>query len=182
MHIKFSVVPDCGQWTTTRGRKQEGRWSDENGLTVFKSGGHYDTSFASENAVQLYTHIKFPEVPDCGHWSTTRGRQQGDRRSRRMVLLPLGRETLGTWVPLAKTLLHCLCASSSLWFQIVDTGQPRGVDNRDVGGRMRMDLQPIGRDTTGTWVSLAKTLLHCICASSSQWFQIVANGHPHGFR
>jgi hypothetical protein len=47
--------------------------SDKADFTVTRSDNPIAMDYNGRKVVPMYMHIKFPVVPDCGRWATTRG-------------------------------------------------------------------------------------------------------------
>ena len=77
-----------------------------------------------------------------------------------------------------KTPFHCIYTSSSQWFHIVDTGQPRAVHNREVEENGIIAFRSENLRNMGS-ISENAVALH-VRIKSSLWFQIVDTGQPRG--
>jgi hypothetical protein len=51
--------------------------SDKTDFTLTRSDNPIAMDCKCGKAVPMYMHIKFPVVPDCGRWATTKGLTSG---------------------------------------------------------------------------------------------------------
>jgi len=88
------VVPDCGHWTLSMSGYYDAKKRNGAANVTLRSANLQYTQIIVYNGVTVLKHIKYPVVPDCGHWTSSTSGYYDAKKKKGKTLVTVGSGSL----------------------------------------------------------------------------------------